>query len=179
MDVEVVGGEIIDEGEGEVDEARKSSIGEEEPDAAIDGPGPQEPQGHREFAQNAPEFHEGTEEAMTPRAARSPAKPGAKEVEDHDLSHCPPRSWCVHCVKGQAKDFRHETVRGDYAESLVPRVCMDYCFLTEGVTKTEDSNANVETAKTSLTVLVMTETECRSIWAYAVEAKGASNPWIV
>ena len=46
MDVEVVGGEIIDEGEGEVDEARKSSIGEEEPDAAIDGPGPQEPQGH-------------------------------------------------------------------------------------------------------------------------------------
>ena len=46
MDVEVVGGEIIDEGEGEVDEARKSSIGEEEPDAAIGGPGPQEPQGH-------------------------------------------------------------------------------------------------------------------------------------
>ena len=56
---------------------------------------------------------------------------------------------------------------------------MDYCFLTEGVKKTEDSNAKVETAKTSLTVLVMTETECKSIWAYAVEVKGASDPWIV
>ena len=178
MDVEAVGGEIIDEGEGEVNEARKSSIDEEEPDAGIESPGLQEFQRHREFA-DATEFHEGTEEAMTPRAARSPAKPGAKEVEDHDLSHCPPRSWCVHCVKGQAKDFRHETVRGDYAESLVARVCMDYCFLTEGVKKTEDSNANVETAKTSLTVLVMTETECKSIWAYAVEVKGGSDPWIV
>ena len=178
MDVEAVDGEIIDEGEGEVNEARKSSIDEEEPDAGIESPGLQEFQRHREFA-DATEFHEGTEEAMTPRAARSPAKPGAKEVEDHDLSHCPPRSWCVHCVKGQAKDFRHETVRGDYAESLVARVCMDYCFLTEGVKKTEDSNAKVEMAKTSLTVLVMTETECKSIWAYAVEVKGVSDPWIV
>ena len=46
MDVEVVGCEIIDEGEGEVDEARKSTMGVEELVAAIGGPGPQEPQGH-------------------------------------------------------------------------------------------------------------------------------------
>ena len=64
MDVEVVVGEVIDEGEGEVNEARKSSIDEEEPDAAIESAGPQELQRHREFA-DATEFHEGTEEAMT------------------------------------------------------------------------------------------------------------------
>ena len=38
MDVEVVGGEIIDEGEGEVDEAKKLSMGEKELDTAIGGP---------------------------------------------------------------------------------------------------------------------------------------------
>ena len=46
MDVEVVEGEVIDEGEGEVHEARKSNIDEEEPDAAIESPGPQELQRH-------------------------------------------------------------------------------------------------------------------------------------
>ena len=50
MDVEAVEGEIIDEGEGEGNEARKSSIDEEEPDAGIESPGLQEFQRHREFA---------------------------------------------------------------------------------------------------------------------------------
>ena len=42
---------------------------------------------------------------MAPRAAQSPAKPSANEVEDHELSHCPPRRGGVHCVKSQAKNF--------------------------------------------------------------------------
>ena len=36
-----------------------------------------------------------------------------------------------------------------------------------------------ERAKTSLTVLVMTETMCRSIWAYACESKGSGEQWII
>ena len=30
-----------------------------------------------------------------------------------------------------------------------------------------------------MTVLVMQESECRSVWAYAVEHKGSSEPWVV
>ena len=36
-----------------------------------------------------------------------------------------------------------------------------------------------ERAKTSLTVLVMTETMCRSIWAYACESKGSEKQLII
>ena len=36
-----------------------------------------------------------------------------------------------------------------------------------------------ERAKTSLTVLVMTETMCHSIWAYACESKGSGEQWII
>ena len=36
----------------------------------------------------------GEDEAQAPRGARAPRRPGAKEVEDHNITHCPPRSWC-------------------------------------------------------------------------------------
>ena len=28
------------------------------------------------------------------KSARTPGKPTQQEVEEHELSHCPPRSWC-------------------------------------------------------------------------------------
>ena len=67
------------------------------------------------------------------KTARSPSMPTAKDVEDHDLTHCPYRSWCDHCVKGQAKDDGHSTIKGDLADSSVVRVALDYCFFQEGL----------------------------------------------
>jgi hypothetical protein len=67
------------------------------------------------------------------RAVRAPHRPTPREVEDHELTHCPYRAWCDHCVRGQAKDRPHVTLKGDLAESTVARVIMDYCFMTEDV----------------------------------------------
>ena len=103
----------------------------------------------------------GGEEVAT--SARTPGRPTQQEIEDHELSHCPPRSWCDHCVKGQMKDDPSKTVTGDLAESDVIRVKMDYCFLTEDVRTKDDEHQKSTTARTSLTVLVMIETLCRSI----------------
>ena len=32
------------------------------------------------------------------RTARAPHTPSPKEVDEHELTHCPYRSWCDHCV---------------------------------------------------------------------------------
>ena len=71
-------------------------------------------------------------EVQAPRAVRAPYVPSAKEVEAHELTHCPFRQWCDHCVRGQAKDVPRTTVRGELADSTVVRVTMGYCFLTDG-----------------------------------------------
>ena len=80
----------------------------------------------------------GVEEAEVPRMMKAPGTPSQKEVEEHELTHCPFRSWCDHCVKGQAKDGRHSLVTGELGESSVVRVIMDYCFFQEDV-KHEES----------------------------------------
>ncbi|MBN71658.1 MAG: hypothetical protein CME32_20555 [Gimesia sp.] len=107
------------------------------------------------------------------KAARTPYKPTRQEVEDHELTHYPYRNWCDPCVRGQAKDDPHRSVAVEEAHSSIPRVSMDYCFLTED--KKEDDG---EVARYTLTVLVMVETLCRSLWAYAVGSKGASEDWV-
>lgn len=112
------------------------------------------------------------------KSARTPGKPTQQEIEDHELSHCPPRSWCDHCVKGQAKDDPSKKVAGDLAESDVTRVAMDYCYLTEDVVTRDDEHQTSTTARVSMTVLVMKETLCKSIWAYAVKTKGAGEAWV-
>ena len=119
----------------------------------------------------------GGEEAV--KSARTPGKPTQQEIENHELSHCPPRSWCDHCVKGQAKDDPSRKVLGDLADSDVTRVAMDYCYLTEDVVTKDDEHQTSTTARVSMTVLAMKETLCQSVWAYAVKTKGAGEAWIV
>ena len=121
---------------------------------------------------------QGEEEAQVPLAVKAPRLPGTKEIEEHNLTHCPFRSWCLHCVKGQAKDDAHRVMQGDLAESDVVRVSMDYCYLTEGVSS--EATEHIESVKStiSMTVLVMVETLCRSVWAYAVNQKGTADAWV-
>ena len=125
------------------------------------------------------EVEEEAVEAQAPRAARAPHVPSQREIDEHDFTHCPYRAWCEHCVRGQAKDDAHRTVTGVYADSSVVRVSMDYCFLTEDVKGKETEHKEEVKANVSMTVLVMSETLCRSIWAYAVRSKGATEAWMV
>ncbi len=120
----------------------------------------------------------GPGEGEPQKAVRSPKRPSLKEVEEHELTHCPYRAWCDHCVRGQAKDDAHPAVAGEMAESAVVRVLMDYCFFQEGLKSKVTEHEESTTAKTSLTVMVMLETLCHSVWAYAVESKGAGETWM-
>ena len=82
-------------------------------------------------------------------------------------------------MKGRAKDGQHRVVTGEQAESTLDRVIMEYCFLQEGMQSKKDEAEETTKAKSSLTALVMVEPKCPSIWAYAVESKGASEEWAV
>lgn len=117
-------------------------------------------------------------ETQAPRAARAPNKPSQREIDEHDLTHCPYRAWCEACVRGQAKNDCHMTIAGrPDAESSVTRVCIDYCFLTGKVKAQEHEHVQEVKASVSMTILVMLETMCRSTWAYVVEHKG-SDSWL-
>ena len=63
--------------------------------------------------------------------------------------------------------------------STVPRAHMDYAFLQEDTVETEDEFEEGRSASASMTILVMFETLCESVWAYSVRAKGiASDAWL-
>ena len=109
------------------------------------------------------------------KQVRSPGTPTAHERAEHELTHWPYRSWCDACVKARATGQQHRTMRGEYAESTVARVLMDYGFLHEEETVKEGEHGTETEAKVSMTVMVMLETMCSSVWAYALEGKGAAS----
>ena len=118
-------------------------------------------------------------EVQAARKVSQPKMPSKREREEHERTHCPYRCWCEHCVRGQGSEYKHSTVIGINAEEEVPRVILDYCFLTEDASRqTTDHGESLE-ATTSLTVLVMKETLCGSVWAYALKTKSVGDdPWV-
>ncbi len=112
------------------------------------------------------------------RIARCPKQPTQKEQEEHETTHCPPQPWCDHCVTGQAKNEAHHAVTGKWGESDITRVIMDYCFVQEDVEVKGAEDEEAMIARMVITILVMCETMCHSLWAYAVQSKGATEEWV-
>ena len=117
----------------------------------------------------------GGEAQVNLRVARDPGQPTARDRELHNVTHIPPRSWCDACMQGRGKDRYHKR-RGDSEE--VPRVGMDYAFITErGVTHKRDEAEAAASASGGqcVTVLVMKDFLNKSVWAYPVEGKGTEK----
>ena len=121
------------------------------------------------------------EEAEVQRPVTDPGQPTQAMIDEHDLTHSPFRPWCEACVRGRAADAPSRKVKGGFAEHVLPRVRMDYCFLTEEVEEKEGEHGEERTAKSgaSITVAVMQESLTRSVWAYAVSHKGSREDWLV
>ena len=78
------------------------------------------------------------EEAEVPKMARDPGQPSKLDRQIHKLTHCPYRSWCEHCVRGQAVGRQHKAIPIEDSTSEVPRVIIDYAFLHEDFSKDEE-----------------------------------------
>ena len=58
--------------------------------------------------------------------------PAKAEVEEHEKTHLPFRSWCKACVKGRGVASPH--ARRDGVNTGVPHIDIDYCFPRAKVT---------------------------------------------
>ena len=56
---------------------------------------------------------------------------------------------------------------------------LDYWFFNENASRSADEHTETEEATVSLTALVLKETMCESVWAYALNSKSvAEDPWV-
>ena len=69
------------------------------------------------------------EETETPMPMTVPCRPSEEEVDRHNLSHLPFRSWCKFCVMGRAQSHPHW--QKEKEESGVPVISWDYGYLKE------------------------------------------------
>ncbi len=67
-----------------------------------------------------------TYEERNPKKMADPTKPTAKEVEEHDFSHLPYRSWCWACVQGCGQGA---PCRRGREQRTFPEVRLDFMFV--------------------------------------------------
>ena len=104
------------------------------------------------------------DEAEVPKKVYFDIRPSKEEVESHNLTHLPYRSWCPHCVKGKAKR-RHHRRRPNGSESEIPVISVDYMWMKGRKGDGEDENKGNP-------ILVMHCSESKLIWSKVVLMKG-------
>ena len=120
------------------------------------------------------------DEGQVPNILASPGQPSKEERRKHDCTHIPYRAWCNHCVRGRGRNRAARNVCGSYnaAKGFVPRVHADYAFFSVNA-KGEECEVGEQGSRITLKILVVKETMCGSMWAYAVQHKGYTmEPWI-
>ena len=68
------------------------------------------------------------EEGQKAKALYKPSLPSAQEIDQHNVSHLPYRSWCPHCVKGKRKGKAHFRKKVKEEEERLSTVHGDYFF---------------------------------------------------
>ena len=63
-----------------------------------------------------------------PRKVAEPRMPTHAEIQEHNITHLPYRSWCIHCVRGRGEQAGHRRQEAR-PENAFPEVHMDYCFM--------------------------------------------------
>ena len=57
------------------------------------------------------------EEGVLPKGVSIPYTPSQREIEEHELTHIPYRSWCAHCVRARAREDGHFRSSDDKEET--------------------------------------------------------------
>ena len=91
---------------------------------------------------------EAEEEHRSERTVRRPRMPSKEERAAHRVSHIPSRPWCRACVRGKGKKRPSLKLSEAYAGCIVPRVRMDYGFLTERVIDEDNDGVGDDEAAT-------------------------------
>ena len=104
------------------------------------------------------------DEAELPRKVTWDMRPSKEEVELHNTTHLPYRSWCPHCLRGKARRRAHMRKRRK-ERGGIPVISLDYMWLKgkkgEG-SESEKGNP----------ILVVHCRETRLTWSRVVLKKG-------
>ena len=98
----------------------------------------------------------------------APILPSKADVESHNVSHLPFRSWCSACVRGRGLSLGHRRVdtKKKKAEQI-PTVSVDLGFFGQP----EDG------AHDTLPVLIVRDRKNKNIWSDPVPSKGVTHPY--
>ena len=89
-----------------------------------------------------------------------PVLPSKAEVESHNVSRLPFRSWCSACVRGRGFSLRHRKVHTKTKEAeQMPTVSVD-CGVFG-----------------ALPVLIVLDRQSEGIWSHQVPSKGVTHPY--
>ena len=124
------------------------------------------------------------EEHQKARATASADISSRREVEDHNLTHIPFRSWRDNCLRGRGRRSAHKRrhSEGDRVDNRAVTTCgTDYMYLTEEG-KEDQRDAEEGTARRSTTLrrpnIVGVDRKTGGIHAHQVKCKGSGDPWI-
>jgi len=120
------------------------------------------------------------------KVATDPGQPTATQIENHRCDHQPYRSWCKWCVMGRGLGMQH---RSKSSASTIPRVGMDYFYITSGSTKTVvsrqelpelglDDNEKVQDARAKgeiVKCLLLRCWESKNVFGHVIPVKGADE----
>ena len=104
------------------------------------------------------------EEGRKAKTTSRPIGPTRAEREEHEATHIPYRSWCRHCVRGRGRNSHHrkgEQAEGEQQDRQVPRISMDYHFMSK---EDEDAQDNP--------IFVMVDDKTGAVFARACGSKG-------
>ena len=101
------------------------------------------------------------EEGRKAVGRRGPRRVTTEEREEHEKTHLPYRDWCEVCVKARGRKMAHRRKEDEEENVDVPRISMDYLFLTES-----DRSASKNP------VFVMVDEATGNKFARAVSKKG-------
>ena len=109
------------------------------------------------------------------RPLPQPRLPSRREVQEHELTHIPYPSWCVHCVRGAGRsDANRRRARQDEEERKqhMTTWSIDYAFMID------NGDCAQERDKIRDLVLVSVDLATGGIRAHLVSAKGNGDLWI-
>ena len=105
------------------------------------------------------EAEEEHEQGRRPLTRRSPLEPTRQEIEEHELTHTPYRSWCPQCVQGRGRQNAHKANK-EKEDKGVPAFHLDYWIMRD------------KPGAPHHTVITMVDERSNTHKAYVVPVKG-------
>ena len=115
------------------------------------------------------EAQEEEEDAVVVPSLPTPNMPTLSQVLEHNVTHCPYRVWCRHCVEGRGREFGHLSCRPCEPRGA-PTVSFDYAFIGDKgeITSQEQADTEIGAAK----LLVVRDSKSKAVFGHVVPVKG-------